>query len=117
MKVYIQTLGCEKNTVDSENAASLLRDSGCIIVDDPYDADVFIVNTCGFIKDAKQQSIEAIFDLSGIKSDGKKLIVTGCLSQRYARELKKEMPEIFDSVPYDEDFPKEKYAKISVLKD
>ena len=90
MKVFIQTLGCEKNTVDSENAASLLCASGCTIVDEPYDADVFIVNTCGFIKDAKQQSIEAIFDLSRIKSKCRKLIVTGCLSQRYAKELQKE---------------------------
>ena len=94
MKVFIQTLGCEKNTVDSENAASLLCASGCTIVDEPYDADVFIVNTCGFIKDAKQQSIEAIFDLSRIKSKCRKLIVTGCLSQRYAKELQKEMPEV-----------------------
>ncbi len=53
MKVYIQTLGCEKNTVDSENAAALLTGAGCVLVQDPYEADVFIVNTCGFIADAK----------------------------------------------------------------
>ena len=94
MKVFIQTLGCEKNTVDSENAAKLLTDAGCTICEDPQDADCFIVNTCGFIHDAKQQSIEAIFDLSRIKTEGKKLIVTGCLSQRYAKELSAEMPEV-----------------------
>ncbi len=94
MKVYIQTLGCEKNTVDSENAAALLTGAGCVLVQDPYEADVFIVNTCGFIADAKMQSIETIFDLSRIKSDGQKLIVTGCLSQRYASELAKSMPEV-----------------------
>ena len=94
MKVFIQTLGCEKYTVDSENAASLLVDSGCVLTDDPSDADIFIVNTCGFIKDAKQQSIETIFDLSRAKTEGKRLIVTGCLSQRYAKELEKEMPEV-----------------------
>ena len=94
MKVFIRTLGCEKNTVDSENAARLLADAGCVITDDPLDADCFIVNTCGFIHDAKQQSVEAIFDLSRIKTEGKKLIVTGCLSQRYAKELSEEMPEV-----------------------
>ena len=94
MKVFIRTLGCEKNTVDSENAAKLLVDSGCEIVQSPQEADCFIVNTCGFIHDAKQQSIEAIFDLSRIKTEGKRLIVTGCLSQRYAEELSKEMPEV-----------------------
>ena len=94
MKVYIQTLGCEKNTVDSENAAKLLTDAGCSLTEDPMQADCFIVNTCGFIHDAKQQSIETIFDLSRLKTEGKKLIVTGCLSQRYAMELSKEMPEV-----------------------
>ena len=94
MKVYLKTLGCEKNTVDSENAARILADSGCVIVDSPEQADVFVVNTCGFIKDAKQQSIESIFELSELKTEGKKLIVTGCLSQRYPEELSKEMPEV-----------------------
>ncbi len=94
MKVFITTLGCEKNTVDSENAAALLKQAGCVLVNDPEDADVFIVNTCGFIHDAKQQSIETIFDLSRIKGDSKKLIVTGCLSQRYAKELAESMPEV-----------------------
>ena len=94
MKVYIRTLGCEKNTVDSENAAALLISEGCSIVRSPEEADVFIVNTCGFINDAKTQSIEAIFDLSRLKTDGKKLIVTGCLSQRYITDLEKEMPEV-----------------------
>ena len=94
MKVYIQTLGCEKNTVDSENAAALLTEAGCVIVSDPKDADIFIVNTCGFIGDAKKQSIETIFDLSRMKGKTKKLIVTGCLSQRYANELSESMPEV-----------------------
>ncbi|MBR3301939.1 MAG: 30S ribosomal protein S12 methylthiotransferase RimO, partial [Firmicutes bacterium] len=58
-KVYIRTLGCEKNTVDSENAACLLTDAGCVIVNEPEYADVLLVNTCGFIGDAKKQSVEA----------------------------------------------------------
>ena len=96
MKVYIRTLGCEKNTVDSENAARLLIDAGCSVIDDPEEADVLIVNTCGFIGDAKKQSIEAVFELNAVKeaSGGKKtLIVCGCLTQRYAEDLKKSLPE------------------------
>jgi len=95
-KAYIRTLGCEKNTVDSENAARLLTDAGCVIVEDPQDADILLVNTCGFIGDAKKQSIEAIFELNEYKkaSGGKKmLIVSGCLSQRYSSELQKDLPE------------------------
>ena len=95
-KVYIRTLGCEKNTVDSENAARLLTDAGCVVVDDPKDADVLMVNTCGFIGDAKKQSVDAIFELNEYKqaSDSDKmLIVSGCLTQRYASELEKELPE------------------------
>ena len=95
-KVYIRTLGCEKNTVDSENAARLLTDAGCVIVNGPENADVLLVNTCGFIGDAKKQSIEAIFELNEVKgsSGGNKLlIVSGCLTQRYASELEKELPE------------------------
>ena len=88
----ISTLGCEKNTVDSENAARILTDSGCVITEDPDDADVFLVNTCGFIKDAKEQSIQTIFDIAQIKGD-RPLIVSGCLTQRYAAELEKDLPE------------------------
>ena len=91
-RVYIRTLGCEKNTVDSENAARLLTDSGCLIVDDPEDADILMVNTCGFIADAKKQSIEAIFELARGKGD-RTLIVSGCLTQRYSEDLKKILPE------------------------
>lgn len=93
MKVYIRTLGCEKNTVDSEYAMGLLAGSGDEIVDDPAEADVMIVNTCGFIEDAKKESINAIFDLAQEKRDDQKLLVTGCLSQRYGEELAAELPE------------------------
>ena len=91
MKVLIKTLGCEKNMVDSENAMALLAQTGCTEAEDVRDADILIVNTCGFIHDAKQQSIETIFDLIREKRKGQKLIVTGCLSQRYAKELAEEM--------------------------
>ena len=94
MKVYIKTLGCDKNTCDSEFIKGGLLDKGYKITDDPYKADVMLVNTCGFINDAKVQSIESIFELASIKTDKQRLIVTGCLSQRYGKELFKEMPEV-----------------------
>ena len=94
MKVYIKTLGCEKNTVDSENAMALLEETGAVQTQDPGEADVIIVNTCGFIHDAKQQSIETIFDRIREKKEGQKLIVTGCLSQRYAEQLAGDIPEV-----------------------
>jgi len=92
-KIYIKTLGCEKNTVDSEYAAGLLLKKGHKIVNDPNKADFLLVNTCSFINDAKKQSIEEILFLASIKAN-KTLIVTGCLGQRYAKELKKELPEV-----------------------
>lgn len=94
MKVYIRTLGCDKNTCDSEYMAGLLKAEGHKLTEDPGKADVMIVNTCGFIKDAKVQSIESILELGEAKKKGQKLIVTGCLSQRYAEELAKDMPEV-----------------------
>ncbi len=92
-KIYIRTLGCEKNTVDSEYAAALLLEEGCSLVASPEEADVMLVNTCGFIEDAKKESIAAILELAGYKDGRKKLIVSGCLAQRYAEELRKEIPE------------------------
>ncbi|MBR0115601.1 MAG: 30S ribosomal protein S12 methylthiotransferase RimO, partial [Firmicutes bacterium] len=68
MKIYIKTLGCEKNTVDSEYAAGLLASRGHSLVDDPADSDAMLVNTCGFINDAKAQSIETIIELGKIKT-------------------------------------------------
>lgn len=94
MKVYIKTLGCEKNTVDSEYAMGMLLSNGDQIVDDPSLADVMIVNTCGFIEDAKKESISAIFELAEVKHEGQRLFVTGCLSQRYGIELSGELPEV-----------------------
>ena len=94
MKAYIKTLGCEKNTVDSECAEAMFKNSGCEITCTPEEADFLMVNTCGFILDAKEQSIESIFDLISLKKDDQILIVSGCLSQRYTKELEKEIPEV-----------------------
>ncbi len=92
-KVYIKTLGCEKNTVDSQCAMGILEECGYTQTENPEDADLLLVNTCGFILDAKQQSIESIFDLVSLKTDKQILIISGCLSQRYAKELAEEIPE------------------------
>lgn len=94
MKIYIKTLGCDKNICDSDYAAGLLISEGHRITDDPLKADIMLVNTCGFIKDAKVQSIESIFELASIKTKKQRLFVSGCLSQRYGSELAKEIPEL-----------------------
>lgn len=93
-KAYIDTLGCNKNDYDSEVMSATLMDAGFILCDNPLEADYLIVNTCGFINDAKSESIERILELADIKSSKQKLIVTGCLSQRYHDELIKEIPEV-----------------------
>lgn len=90
MKIFIETLGCPKNFNDSQVAAGLLEAGGHEIVNIPSEADAIMVNTCGFIQDAKKESIERIFDMA---SYGKLLIVSGCLSQRYGEELFESMPE------------------------
>ena len=93
-KIFIDTLGCAKNEYDSQNLAAQLMERGCGLTDDPEDADILIVNTCGFIEAAKVESINHIFDMARLKGESKKLVVTGCLSERYHKELKKEMPEV-----------------------
>ena len=92
-KVFIDTLGCPKNFNDSEFAAGILEENGYEIIDSPEDADIIMVNTCGFINDAKKESIEHIFEMSERRKNGGKLVVSGCLSQRYSEELSKEIPE------------------------
>ena len=94
-KVGMVSLGCAKNRVDSENMLGMLREKGFQIVSDPAEADVLFVNTCGFIESAKEESIEAIFEMAQYKKQGdKKLFVTGCLAQRYPDALMAEIPEI-----------------------
>lgn len=89
------SLGCAKNRVDTENMLGMLRDRGFEIVNDPAEADIIFVNTCGFIESAKEESIETIFDMAQYKKAGvKRLFVTGCLAQRYPEALMEEIPEI-----------------------
>lgn len=93
-KVFILTMGCSKNDVDSETMAYKLKNNDYTIINNPSDADYIIINTCSFINAAKEESIDAIFDMINQKKDGAKIIVSGCLAQRYSNELKEEIPEI-----------------------
>ena len=96
IKVGLISLGCPKNQVDSEMMLAKLNAAGYEIVDDAYSADIVVINTCGFIEDAKKEVIENILELADLKKDGviKKILVCGCLAQRYKDEVIKEMPEI-----------------------
>ena len=95
-KVKVVTLGCEKNLVDSEIMGGLINERGFSLVDQAEEATVIIVNTCGFIDAAKEESINTILDMAELKQTAhlKALIVSGCLTQRYKEELMKELPEI-----------------------
>ena len=96
LSVGMISLGCNKNRVDSETALGLLRDHGYVFTGDPAEADILMVNTCGFIESAKEESIDAIFEMAQYKKAGagRKLFVTGCLAQRYPEALMSEIPEI-----------------------
>ena len=96
MKVGFVSLGCPKNLVDGEVMLGYAQEAGHEITADAADADVIVVNTCAFIDNAKQESIDAILEMAQLKKDGNcsRLVVTGCLAERYRDELRKEMPEI-----------------------
>ncbi len=106
-KVALINLGCPKNLVDAEEILGRVADSGSTICQYPEDAEILIINTCGFIDDSKKESIDTILKAAKLKDDAqcKKLIVTGCLAQRYPEELRKEVPEI-DHVVGLKDFDK-----------
>jgi len=99
-KVYFVSLGCPKNQVDTEVMLGVTSGEGHTLVDSPEEADTLVVNTCGFIEEAKEESIDTILELARAKQEGKdagapkRLVVTGCLSQRYPDELASEMPEV-----------------------
>lgn len=96
MKILFISLGCDKNLVDSEVMLGLLDKKGYQIVDDEIEADIIIINTCCFIHDAKEESIQTILSMAEYKKEGnlKALIVTGCLAQRYQDEILTEIPEV-----------------------
>ena len=95
-KVGLISLGCAKNLVDSEHMLARLREAGCEIVDDMAEAEVGIVNTCGFIESAKTEAIETILETAQYKQAGTMhgLVVTGCLAQRYRDEIVRDLPEV-----------------------
>ena len=95
MKILFVSLGCDKNLVDSEMMMGLLRERGYEFTDDETLADIIVINTCGFINDAKEESINTIISMAQYKEENlKALIVTGCLAQRYKDEILEELPEI-----------------------
>lgn len=94
-KIYLQSLGCSKNLVDSENMLGILKKKGYEIVEFADKSDYIIINTCSFINDAKEESINSIIEAVNLKGKNDiKVIVTGCLAQRYSDDLLKEIPEI-----------------------
>lgn len=97
-KIHITTLGCSKNTVDSEVLMGRILKTGHVLTENPEEADVIILNTCGFIEDAKKESIQAIFEALELKKNdpAKQVYVAGCLSQRYPTQISSEIPEVDD---------------------
>ncbi|MCR5449573.1 MAG: 30S ribosomal protein S12 methylthiotransferase RimO [Solobacterium sp.] len=103
MKIGVISLGCAKNLVDTEYLLGILRESGQEIVTDSSEAEAVIINTCGFIESAKTEAIDTILEAADLKEQGlRKLIVMGCLSQRYKPQLEAEMPEVDRFIAIDE---------------
>ena len=96
MKILFISLGCDKNLVDSEKMLGLLDEKGYCMTDDETAADVIVINTCCFINDAKEESVQTILEMAEYRKSGncKALIVTGCLAQRYQKEITEEIPEV-----------------------
>ena len=96
MKVSFISLGCAKNTVNAEQMMALCRDAGMELLPAPEGADVVVINTCGFIDSAKSEAIDNILAMAELKAEGLvgKILVTGCLSQRYKQEILTELPEV-----------------------
>jgi len=106
-KIGFISLGCSKNLVDTEIMIGLCRESGYEIVNTPENADIIIINTCGFIDAAKEEAISTILEVASLKKTGflRKLVVTGCLAQRYEKDILEELPEV-DLVVGVNEFPK-----------
>ncbi len=105
MKIGMVSLGCDKNRVDSEKLLARLIAAGHTVVPDESEADIVIINTCAFTEDAKNEAIDEILAAAQAKTEGKKLIVTGCLPERYMESLEEEFPEVdafFGVADYDE---------------
>lgn len=108
MRIYFLSMGCAKNTADSEHLTAQLQHNGYTLTDTPEDSDVAIINTCGFIQDAVKENIDAIIDLEYLKQQGKlkQLIVAGCLVNRYEKELREEFADSVDLFVRSEEWEK-----------
>ena len=102
MNIYMVSLGCAKNMVDTEMILGVCKKNGMKLVDNPEDADLLMVNTCGFIESAKEEAIQTILELASYKYEAKKLLVFGCLAQRYKEDLINSLPEVDRFISIDE---------------
>src|SRR5436305_6649094 len=96
---YIATLGCARNSVDSDELAGRLEQAGWSLVDDGADADITVVNTCGFVEAAKRESID---ELISAASDGQRVVAVGCLAERYGDQLAASLPEVAAVLGFDD---------------
>jgi len=94
VRYWIETLGCPKNHVDSEKLAGLLVSQGYSLADSPESADLVVANTCAFIEAAREESIETVLELADQKRSSARLVVTGCMAERYGHELAEALPEV-----------------------
>src|SRR5687767_1634395 len=99
-RFWVETLGCPKNQVDSDKLVGVLEADGYASTDDPADADLLVVNTCAFVEEARQESIDAILAASDQRRPGAKLVVTGCMAERYQDELSDALPEVDLVAPF-----------------
>src|ERR1039458_3273330 len=99
-RFWLETLGCPKNKVDSDKLAGTLGLDGYEPADTPEDADLVVVNTCAFIEAARQESIDTVLALSETRRDGARLVVTGCMAERYGDELAEALPEVDLVTPF-----------------
>ena len=93
-RYWVETLGCPKNQVDSDKLTGALAEGGMSPADTPADASLVVVNTCAFVEEAREESIEAILSLAEARAEGADLVVTGCLAERYGDELAASVPEV-----------------------
>ena len=110
-KISLVTLGCAKNLVDTEMLVGGLKNNSYEIVEKPLESDVVIVNTCGFLDKAREESVDTILDLGRLKKEGKikKLIAMGCFTERYGDAVEEEIPEV------DKVFGSEEHASVLTL--
>jgi ribosomal protein S12 methylthiotransferase len=99
-RYWLETLGCPKNDVDSDKLVGVLEAGGAEAASSPEDADVVVVNTCAFVEEARQESIDTILDLAERRGTDARLVVTGCLAERYGDELAAELPEVDEVAPF-----------------